>query len=46
MDKFLLWLIEQKGLPPQCTDCTGVNTDGTWSLIANTAVKEGEVGCT
>ncbi|KAK9917898.1 hypothetical protein WJX75_009348 [Coccomyxa subellipsoidea] len=42
VDNFLLWLIEQKGLPPQRTDCTGVNTDGTWSLIANTAVKEGE----
>lgn len=43
VDQLLQWLIEQKGLPPQRADCTGVSADGSWSLFTNTDVKEGEV---
>ncbi|CAL8465053.1 g4588 [Coccomyxa elongata] len=42
VDNLVRWLIEQKGLPPQRTDCVGINADGTWSFFTNTDVREGE----
>lgn len=42
VDELVQWMIERKGLPPQRADCTGVSSDGSLSLFANTDVQADE----